>query len=95
MQSVRVSPKDFVRRSSLGLGHRNLGCNKAVGTLSQCREQFKLARLYTLWYLLIVFVTQLEQIVEEYLTHEGYFCPSQYKYRPADFKATSSDIDHS
>lgn len=35
----------------------------------------------------------LEQIVEEYLTHKGYFVRHNIKYRPADFKQTPSDID--
>ena len=35
----------------------------------------------------------LEQIVEEYLTHEGYFVRHNIKYRPADFKQTPSDMD--
>lgn len=35
----------------------------------------------------------LEQIVEEYLTHDGYFVRHNIKYRPADFKQTPSDID--
>jgi hypothetical protein len=35
----------------------------------------------------------LEQIVEEYLTHQGYFVRHNIKYRPADFKQTPSDID--
>jgi hypothetical protein len=35
----------------------------------------------------------LEQIVEEYLTHEGYFVRHNIKYRPTEFRATPSDID--
>ena len=35
----------------------------------------------------------LEQIVEEYLTHEGYFVRHNIKYRPPEFKQTPSDID--
>lgn len=35
----------------------------------------------------------LEQIVEEYLTHEGYFVRHNIKYRPAEFKQAPSDID--
>jgi len=35
----------------------------------------------------------LEQIVEEYLTHEGYFVRHNIKYRPHNFKQTPSDID--
>jgi hypothetical protein len=35
----------------------------------------------------------LEQIVEEYLTHEGYFVRHNIKYRPVDFRQTPSDID--
>ena len=35
----------------------------------------------------------LEQIVEEYLTHQGYFVRHNIKYRPADFRQTPSDID--
>lgn len=33
----------------------------------------------------------LEQIVEEYLTHEGYFVRHNIKYRPVEFKQTPSD----
>lgn len=35
----------------------------------------------------------LEQVVEEFLTHEGYFVQHNIKYRPKDFKQTPSDID--
>jgi hypothetical protein len=35
----------------------------------------------------------LEQIVEEYLTNEGYFVRHNIKYRPAEFRQTPSDID--
>jgi hypothetical protein len=35
----------------------------------------------------------LEQIVEEYLTHQGYFVRHNIKYRPADFRQTPSDMD--
>jgi hypothetical protein len=35
----------------------------------------------------------LEQVVEEFLTHEGYFVQHNTKYRPRDFNQTPSDID--
>ena len=35
----------------------------------------------------------LEQIVEEYLTHKGYFVRHNVKYRPKTFNQTQSDID--
>lgn len=35
----------------------------------------------------------LEQIVEEYLTHKGYFVRHNIKYRPRSFAQTQSDID--
>ena len=35
----------------------------------------------------------LEQIVEEYLTHEGYFVQHNIKYRPLSHRQTRSDID--
>jgi hypothetical protein len=35
----------------------------------------------------------LEQIVEEFLTHEGYFVRHNIKYRPENFRSNPSDID--